>query len=361
MAESTASLQKDLLQTLRQRLIPLARKRASLSLILGEAPVQASPGIHVSRIPLPSLHRTGRGKNYVRMATWHEHKLDAGRFPSIAFVLSGEIDMRIANITLSSTVEPGLESSDGYLLTGLKPGSALVFPPGVPHDSTQHWWRDGIELAASEILWMVPLPEGLRCHVCVTQGLKHTYRGWLLAHDAQALTLSELMIGELRENTSNSAEIAQSLLLTILLRLERSMSTRRLLPSRAEVRLNLQDAEPRTASNRHRDPTFQRAQQFIEDNLKEELSVAGIALHASVSMTQLNRVFRKETGTPVMHYVIGRRMDQARFFLGQSTLPIAEIGRLVGYPSPALFSNAFHRQTGVSPKNFRESKDIDKG
>jgi AraC-like DNA-binding protein len=358
MSDSNATFQKELLFILRQRLIPLARKKDSMPLILGETPLHVQPGIRVSRIPMPPLVRSTRGQNYFRMTGWFEERMDAGRFPFVAIVLSGEIDMRIASLAEPVTSPTGPYHSEGYLLTALTAGSALIFPPGAPHDSCQHYWREDIEQACSEILWIGILPEGMQCHMCVTRGTKHSYHGWILAHDPQVLTLSELLIGELRERSSNHDEIARALLLSVLLRLERSVGSRTLLPSRRDIHLKLRDTEHNSPTGHGQtDPTFQRAWQYIHHNLREDLSVTSIALHASVSPTQLNRVFRKETGTSVMSYVIGRRIEEACFFLEKSSLPIAEIGRLVGYPNPALFSNAFHRQMGVSPKSFREAKE----
>ena len=104
-----------------------------------------------------------------------------------------------------------------------------------------------------------------------------------------------------------------------------------------------------------RDSSFRLAVRYIHDNLYLPLRAEHVARHAGVSLRQLTRVFRRNTGKSFYQYLIDLRMEKARTLLRSKTLPIAEVGERVGYPDVHHFTRVFHARVGMPPAAYRAS------
>ena len=98
---------------------------------------------------------------------------------------------------------------------------------------------------------------------------------------------------------------------------------------------------------------LRRATEFIEDNLREDLTLDRISEALTMSPGHFAHAFKQTTGLAPHHYVVERRIDCAKGLLRKSELPIAEIAHRVGFRNQSHFSFAFRRATGVTPRQFR--------
>ena len=98
---------------------------------------------------------------------------------------------------------------------------------------------------------------------------------------------------------------------------------------------------------------LRRATEFIEDNLREDLTLDRISEALTMSPGHFAHAFKQTTGLAPHHYVVERRIDRAKGLLRKSELPIAEIAHRVGFRNQSHFSFAFRRATGVTPRQFR--------
>jgi AraC family transcriptional regulator len=99
---------------------------------------------------------------------------------------------------------------------------------------------------------------------------------------------------------------------------------------------------------------LRRATEFIEENLREDLTLDRISEALAMSPGHFAHAFKTTTGLAPHHYVVERRIDRAKGLLRETELPIGEIAHRVGFPNQSHFSYAFHRATGVTPRRFRE-------
>ncbi|MBD2867180.1 AraC family transcriptional regulator [Paenibacillus arenilitoris] len=74
----------------------------------------------------------------------------------------------------------------------------------------------------------------------------------------------------------------------------------------------------------------------------------------AMSYKQLNRLFKKETGTTIYHYLLSRKIAQAEMMLKDTSMTVSEIAFHLGYEDPHYFSNLFKLKTGTSPTAFRQ-------
>jgi AraC family transcriptional activator of pobA len=100
--------------------------------------------------------------------------------------------------------------------------------------------------------------------------------------------------------------------------------------------------------------TVARLRERIEKRfrLREPVSVYATAL--GVSQTALRAACAQVAGRSPMQILDQRTLLEARRSLLYSNFSIAEIAYSVGFDDPAYFSRFFRRQTGVSPRSYRE-------
>lgn len=93
---------------------------------------------------------------------------------------------------------------------------------------------------------------------------------------------------------------------------------------------------------------------YIEKNYQNSLSVAELAQMVGYSQRQFIRLFKKATGDLPLEYITHLRMQYARELLKNSELSITEIAMQCGYTDSNYFSKLFHKNHGVTPKDFRK-------
>lgn len=99
----------------------------------------------------------------------------------------------------------------------------------------------------------------------------------------------------------------------------------------------------------------QKALNFIHLNLSSDLTVKKIANEVGLSADYLTRLFKKELGVPVIHYINKKRIYTSLKLLNTTNLSIEEIGDLIGLNNTPYFSTLFKKEIGVSPKKYRDN------
>ena len=98
---------------------------------------------------------------------------------------------------------------------------------------------------------------------------------------------------------------------------------------------------------------LQRALEYIDSNLREDISLADVAEMLSISRGHFAHAFRQTTGLPPHRFVLARRIERAKSLLRETDLPITEIAHRIGCASHSHFSVLFHRATGQTPRDYR--------
>ncbi|HHY98339.1 MAG TPA: helix-turn-helix domain-containing protein [Firmicutes bacterium] len=109
----------------------------------------------------------------------------------------------------------------------------------------------------------------------------------------------------------------------------------------------------RVGSNSHEE-IIRQTERFIEENLKERITLADVARVVGLCPTYFARVFGEKMGVSFHLYLTQRRMQRAADLLKDSSLSIGEIAYNVGYPDQNHFSQVFKKMIGMSPSNYRK-------
>lgn len=100
---------------------------------------------------------------------------------------------------------------------------------------------------------------------------------------------------------------------------------------------------------------IQRAIEYMEDNLTEELSVKDIAAQAYVSEFHFQKIFGVLCGFTVGEYIRNRRLTLAAEELSSSAeAKVIDVALKYGYDSPDSFFRAFTKLHGITPTAAKE-------
>lgn len=101
---------------------------------------------------------------------------------------------------------------------------------------------------------------------------------------------------------------------------------------------------------------FQRALDFIEEHITDNISLNDIAGQSGYSVPQFYRLFKRLTGDTIGEYVLRLRMSMAAIDLKETKGTVAEIAYKYGFTSHDVFTRGFKRVYGVLPNQYRQSE-----
>jgi len=103
----------------------------------------------------------------------------------------------------------------------------------------------------------------------------------------------------------------------------------------------------------HADDSIKHAQEFIEKNYEEKITVDQLAKMFAISRRNFERRFKKATCNTVTEYIQRVKMEAAKISLESSRENVNEVMYKVGYNDPKAFRVTFKRITGLSPVQYR--------
>jgi transcriptional regulator GlxA family with amidase domain len=103
----------------------------------------------------------------------------------------------------------------------------------------------------------------------------------------------------------------------------------------------------------HEDEEIRDAQEFIENNVAEKLSVESLALKFSISKRNFIRRFKKATDNTPVEYIQRVRIEAAKKNLEQSRKTVNEVMYDVGYADVKAFRTIFKKIAGLSPLEYK--------
>lgn len=100
---------------------------------------------------------------------------------------------------------------------------------------------------------------------------------------------------------------------------------------------------------------MQTAVAYINEHIREDMSIDEICEAAHCSKYHFCRQFKKVTGMTVMNYIRKTRIVMAEAMLLKGDASIGDISERCGFSSMAYFSRVFKEDTGVSPLQYRRT------
>jgi len=126
--------------------------------------------------------------------------------------------------------------------------------------------------------------------------------------------------------------------------------TKNLLKSILEKAVEFRDAVTGSKYNE----IIARAQEYIKKNyFEKDISLHSVAKEVNISPNHFSMIFSQETGETFINYITRVRLEHAKVLLKTTKKRTADIGYEVGYNDTHYFSYVFKKNTGMTPKEFR--------
>ena len=98
---------------------------------------------------------------------------------------------------------------------------------------------------------------------------------------------------------------------------------------------------------------IRNAIEYINNNLSEKITVSDIAEKTFVHPNYLSTLFKKETGSTLSNYILGRRVEEAKYFIRFGNNAMSDIANFYQFCSQSHFIATFKKFTGMTPAQYR--------
>lgn len=98
-----------------------------------------------------------------------------------------------------------------------------------------------------------------------------------------------------------------------------------------------------------------RVEHYIERHYGEHIIVNDLAKLVNMSVSNFNRLFKRETKLTPIEYLIETRIEKSKQLLRRKEISITEIAARCGFSSSAHFSSSFSKVLKVTPSEFRKA------
>lgn len=106
-------------------------------------------------------------------------------------------------------------------------------------------------------------------------------------------------------------------------------------------------------SSSHQDQTIREAQEYIEKNVGERITVEELSLRFAIGRRHFIRRFKKATDHTPLEFIQKTKIDAARKMLETTDMNITEVMYEVGYNDLKTFRTTFKKLTGKLPVHYR--------
>jgi len=104
---------------------------------------------------------------------------------------------------------------------------------------------------------------------------------------------------------------------------------------------------------KHEDEPIKKAQEFIENNVTEKISVEELSSKFAIGRRHFERRFKKATNNTPAEYIQRVKIEVAKKQLESTTKNVNEVMYEVGYVDNKAFRTIFKKITGLSPVEYR--------
>jgi transcriptional regulator GlxA family with amidase domain len=108
-----------------------------------------------------------------------------------------------------------------------------------------------------------------------------------------------------------------------------------------------------TGQKNHTDKEILKAQEYIEKNTHEKISIADLATITATGRRTFERRFKLATNNAVLEYIQRIKIEAAKRQLENSRKNITEVMYEVGYTDTKVFRDLFKKITGLTPIEYR--------
>jgi AraC family L-rhamnose operon transcriptional activator RhaR len=116
----------------------------------------------------------------------------------------------------------------------------------------------------------------------------------------------------------------------------------------------MSNPETRAERSREADSNVIKAIHALEDRLDYDWGLVELAELLSLNRSYLVRLFKRHTGQSPMAWLARRRAEKSAVLLLTTDMPIAAVGKMVGWQDPNYFARRFRAAFGQTAREYRQ-------
>ena len=116
------------------------------------------------------------------------------------------------------------------------------------------------------------------------------------------------------------------------------------------------DNVAKNRQTRQLSPVVHMALNFITVHLHEDFTLEDLAAHCHLCRRSLSMRFKEEVGMSIVDFVQQEKIDEARFLLEHTDLPLPQISSHLNYSSQSYFTSQFKKIVRETPEKYRNKK-----
>lgn len=93
-------------------------------------------------------------------------------------------------------------------------------------------------------------------------------------------------------------------------------------------------------------------------HLNENIRMEDVSREAQMGYSKFRKLFREYTGFAPAQYFLQLKMERAKGYLLNTTLSCKEIAYRLGFDSSSYFNKMFRIHQGMTPLEFRSTRDV---
>lgn len=210
-------------------------------------------------------------------------------------------------------------------------GSMVLYRP----KEEQHYVYYGKD--KTEVFWVHFTGSDVR-NILRRYGFKDRQHVFFVGNVPEYRQIYQQMISELQKCPPFFEESLTLLLNRLLILVSRQ----------SEVRAQVREMNPYTRA------AMENAVRYFDSHYSENINIDQFAASKAMSTSWFIRSFREYCRTTPKQYLTNLRITNAQILLRQTDFPISEISSIVGFDNALYFSRVFHKQTGMSPSEYRQ-------
>lgn len=98
-----------------------------------------------------------------------------------------------------------------------------------------------------------------------------------------------------------------------------------------------------------------QAKEYINHNYSKAVMLEEVADKIGLSSYYLSKLFKERFQVTFIEYLTNTRIEKAKDLLLDGKTPLKEIALTIGYKDPNYFSRVFKKETGLSPREYRNN------
>lgn len=95
---------------------------------------------------------------------------------------------------------------------------------------------------------------------------------------------------------------------------------------------------------------------YMTSYYMEDISLDNISKNMYLSPVYISKIFKEETGTSPINYLIQIRLEKAKQILEKNNMPINLVAKAVGYEDAYYFSKLFKKYYGMAPSTYGKQR-----